>query len=178
MEGLMSFSIYDASAPIFIAALTNMQAWLDKALAEGKGEAALMEARLAPDMRPFPAQFQMASDSAKGAVARLAGIDPPSMPDTETSFAELKARCQATIDFIKGVDPTAFAGAETREVVLKLPNGQGYRFKGGDYLTGFALPNFLFHVTTAYALLRAAGVTVGKPDFLAHLGPPESLAAA
>jgi len=174
----MSFSIYDASAPIFVAALTNMQAWLDKALAEGKTEAPLMEARLAPDMRPLSAQFQMASDSAKGAVARLAGIDPPSMPDTETSFAELKARCQATIDFIQDVDPAAFAGAETREVVLKFPNGQGYRFNGGDYLTGFALPNFLFHVTTAYALLRAARVTVGKPDFLAHLGPPQSLAAA
>jgi len=174
----MSFSIYDASAPIFVAALTNMQAWLDKALAEGKAEGALMEARLAPDMRPFPAQFQMASDSAKGAVARLAGIEPPALPDTETSFAELKARCQATIDFIQSVDPAAFTGAETREVVLKFPNGQGYRFNGGDYLTSFALPNFLFHVTTAYALLRAAGVTVGKPDFLAHLGPPETLAAA
>jgi hypothetical protein len=177
-EGSMSFSIYDASAPIFVAALTNMQAWLDKALAEGKAEAALMEARLAPDMRPFPAQFQMASDSAKGAVARLVGSDPPSMPDTETSFVALKARCQATIDFIQSVDPAAFAGAETREVVLRFPNGQGYRFKGGDYLTRFALPNFLFHVTTAYALLRAAGVTVGKPDFLAHLGPPETLAGA
>lgn len=125
----MSFSIYDASAPIFVAGLTNMQAWLDKALAEGKAEAALLEAKLASDMRPLPAQFQMASDSAKGAVARLAGIEPPSLPDTETSFAELKARCQATINFIQSVDPAAFAGAETREVVLKFPNGQGYRFK-------------------------------------------------
>jgi len=180
----MSFSIYDASAPIFVAALTNMQAWLDKALAEGKTEAPLMEARLAPDMRPLSAQFQMASDSAKGAVARLAGIDPPSMPDTETSFAELKARCQATIDFIQGVDPAAFAGAETREVVLKFPNGQGYRFNGGDYLTGFALPNFLFHVTTAYAILRhngaemkrrrtvgLAGRTVSRPRGLCRRSP-------
>lgn len=168
----MSFTIYDASAPVFTAALTNMQAWLDKALAEGKSEAALMEARLAPDMRPFPAQFQMASDSAKNAVARLAGIEAPSMPDTEASFAELKARCQRTIDFIQSVPRSAFEGADARTVELKFPNGSGYRFEGGAYLTGFALPNFLFHVTTAYALLRAGGVAVGKPDFLAHLGPP------
>lgn len=171
----MSFTIYDASAPVFAAALTNMQAWLDKALAEGKAEAALMEARLAPDMRPFPAQFQMCSDTAKGAIARLAGIEPPSMPDTEASFADLKARCQRTIDFIQGVSKSAFEGAESREVVLKFPNGSGYRFKGSDYLTGFALPNFFFHVTTAYALLRANGVAVGKPDYLQHLGAPASL---
>lgn len=171
----MSFTIYDASAPVFTVALTNMQAWLDKALSEGKSEAALMEARLAPDMRPFSAQFQMASDTAKGAVARLTGIEAPSMPDTETSFAELKARCQKTIDFIKGVPASAFDGADGREVVLKFPNGQGYRFDGRGYLTGFALPNFFFHVTTAYALLRANGVAVGKPDFLQHLGAPVSL---
>jgi len=168
----MSFTIYDASAPVFTAALTNMQAWLDKALDDGKDEAALMEARLAPDMRPFPAQFQMASDSAKGAVARLAGVDAPSMPDTEASFAELKARCQRTIDFIQSVDRSAFDGAEERQVVLKFPNGSGYQFTGRNYLTGFALPNFFFHVTTAYALLRANGVSVGKPDFLQHLGQP------
>ena len=174
----MSFTIYDASAPVFTAALTNMQAWLDKALSEGKDETALMAARLAPDMRPFPAQFQMASDSAKGAVARLAGVDAPSMPDTEASFAELKVRCQRTIDFIQSVDRAAFEGAEDRDVVLKFPNGAGYQFTGRNYLTGFALPNFFFHVTTAYALLRADGVSVGKPDFLQHLGPPNITAPA
>lgn len=168
----MSFTIYDASAPVFTAALTNMQAWLDKALAEGKAEAVLMEARLAPDMRPFPAQIQMSSDTAKSAVARLAGVEAPAMSDTEASFAELKARCQRTIDFIQSVPASAFDGADEREVVLKFPNGMGYRFTGHSYLTGFALPNFFFHVTTAYALLRANGVTVGKPDFLQHLGPP------
>jgi hypothetical protein len=168
----MSFTIYDASAPVFTAALASMQTWLDKALAEGKSEADLMAARLAPDMRPFPAQIQMASDSAKGAVARLTGVDVPSMPDTEASFAELKSRCQRTIDFIQGVPRSAFDGAEDREVVLTFPNGFGYRFAGAGYLTGFALPNFYFHVTTAYALLRANGVGVGKPDFLQHLGPP------
>ena len=174
----MSFSIYDASAPVFTAALTNMQAWLDKAAAEGKDEKALIEARLAPDMRPLSAQFQIASDSAKSAVARLAGVEAPSMPDTETTFAELKARCQKTIDFIKSVDPAAFEGAEDREVVLKFPNGMGYRFAGAAFLNGFALPNFYFHATTAYALLRANGVGLGKPDFLQHLGPPNVGAAA
>ena len=174
----MSFTIYDASAPVFTAALTNMQAWLDKALAEGRNEAALMEARLAPDMRPFSAQFQIASDTAKSAVARLTGVEAPAMPDTETSFAELAVRCQRTIDYIKSVDRAAFEGAEAREVVLKFPNGMGYRFAGRDYLTNFALPNFFFHVTTAYALLRAHGVALGKPDFLQHRGQPIQIAAA
>ncbi|HEY5410407.1 MAG TPA: DUF1993 domain-containing protein [Caulobacteraceae bacterium] len=174
----MSFAIYDASAPVFTAALTNMQRWLDKAASEGLQETALVEARLAPDMRPLSGQFQMASDTAKGAIARLTGVEAPSMPDTETSFAELKARCQRTIDFIEGVDRSAFDGAEDREVLMKFPGGTGYKFNGGDYLTRFALPNFYFHVTTAYALLRANGVAVGKPDFLQHLGPPTITAAA
>ena len=173
----MSFAIYDASAPVFTAALGNMQKWLDKAAGEGLQEAALVQARLAPDMRPLSAQFQMSSDTAKGAIARLTGVEAPSMPDTETSFAELKARCQRTIDFIQGVDRSAFDGAEDREVVMKFPNGTGYRFTGQGYLTGFALPNFFFHVTTAYALLRANGVGLGKPDFLQHLGPPNISAA-
>ncbi len=168
----MSFSIYDASAPVFAWSMTNIKAWLDKALAEGKDEAALLQARLAPDMLPFSAQIQIASDSAKNAMARLAGIEAPSMADTESSFAELKDRCDRTIAFINGIDRAALVGAEDHEVVLKFPNGMGYRFTGGDYLTGFALPNFFFHVTTTYALLRAQGVTLGKPDFLQHLGPP------
>ncbi len=174
----MSFTIYDASAPVFTAALDNMQKWLDKAAGTGLQEAALMEARLAPDMRPLSAQFQMSSDTAKGAIARLTGVEAPAMPDTETSFAELKARCQRTIDFIQSVDRSAFDGAEDREVVMKFPGGTGYRFTGREYLARFALPNFFFHVTTAYALLRANGVALGKPDFLQHLGPPNISAAA
>ena len=114
----------------------------------------------------------MASDSAKNAAARLAGLAPPAMPDTETSFAELRDRCSRTIDYLESLDPAALADAADREVVLSFPNGMGYRFTGRDYLTGFALPNFFFHVTTAYAILRASGVSLGKPDFLAHLGPP------
>lgn len=169
----MSFSIYDASAPVFIAGLANMQTWLDKARAEGKDEAELMAARLAPDMAPFPRQFQMSSDIAKFAIARLTGTEAPAMPDTEANFDELKARLQRTIEFIRSVPEAAFEGADEREVVLKFPNGMGFEFAGARYLTAFALPNFYFHVTTAYALLRASGMTIGKSDFLQHLGPPK-----
>ena len=174
----MSFTIYEASAPVFTAALRNMERWLEKALGEGNDQATLVEARLAPDMRPFSAQIQMSSDTAKNAVARLACVAAPSMPDTETTFGELKVRCQRTIEFIQSIDRSAFEGAEDRQVVLKFPNGSGYEFAGRDYLTSFALPNFFFHITTAYALLRANGVSLGKPDFLQHLGPPNINAAA
>ena len=171
----MSFSVYQASAPVFVRALRAMPAWIDKAIAEGRDETAIMEARLAPDMRPFPAQIQMASDSAKGAIARLTGVEAPSMLDTEATLSELKERCAKTIAFIEGVDASAFDGAEDRQVELKFPNGMGYRFNGAEYLTGFAIPNFFFHVTAAYALLRAEGVAVGKPDYLMHLGQPTQL---
>ena len=171
----MSFSLFDASAPVFVRGMAAIPSWLDKALAEGKDEQTIMGARLAPDMRPFPSQIQMASDSAKNCIARLAGVEIPAMADTEASFAELKDRCRRTIDFIESIAPAALAGAAEREIELKFPNGMGYRFKGADYVTGFALPNFFFHITTAYALLRAQGVTVGKPDFLMHLGMPVQL---
>src|SRR3982750_2325601 len=167
----MAFGIYEASVPIFVNMLTDMRAWLDKALQE-MDEAALMEARLAPDMRPLPAQYQMASDSAKNALARLTGTDAPSMPDTEQTFAALTDRCDRTIDYLKSFSRESLSESQDREVVIKFPNGTGYRFAGGQYLAGFALPNFFFHVTTAYAILRNAGVSVGKPDFLQHLGPP------
>ncbi|MEO6152738.1 MAG: DUF1993 domain-containing protein [Croceibacterium sp.] len=165
------FSMYDASAAVFADSLGNMRAWLDKA-ADTLSPEALMEARLAADMRPLPAQYQFASDTAKNAMARLTGVDAPSMPDTEASPAELQQRCDKTIAFIKTVDREAMRDSETREVVLKFPNGQGYRFTGEEYLRRFALPNFYFHATTAYAILRAQGVPLGKADFLQHLGPP------
>lgn len=167
----MTFNIYNASIPVFANSLRNMAAWLDKAVAE-KPEAELLSARLAPDMKPLPSQYQMASDSAKNAVARLAGVEPPSMPDIESTFAELKDRCARTIDYLEGIDAAALTDAAEREVVLSFPNGMGYRFAGSDYLTSFAVPNFFFHVTTAYAILRSAGVSLGKPDFLQHLGQP------
>lgn len=167
----MSFGMYEASVPPFAKSLMDMRNWLDKA-AQEKSETELMEARLAPDMRPLPAQYQMASDSAKNALARLTGTESPSMPDTEQSFAQLKDRCDRTIRYLEGFDASALAGSEDREVEIIFPNGMGYRFIGSDYLAGFALPNFYFHATTAYAILRNAGVPLGKPDFLQHLGPP------
>ena len=165
----VSFSFASAAAPVFAASLRDMRAWLDKA---GEREAELMTAALAPDMRPLPAQYQMASDTAKNAMARLAGIDAPVMPDTEASFADLRARCDRTISFVEGVDPAALADAASRRVEIRFPNGMGYEWTGAAYLTGFALPNFFFHVTTAYAIMRAGGVPLGKPDYLQHLGPP------
>lgn len=161
----MSFSVYAASAPVFVRALNNTAAIIDKALAAGLDETAILEARLAPDMHPFPRQIQMASDAAKGAVARLAGVEVPSMPDTETTLAELKARIAKTVAFIESVDASAYEGAEDREIVLKFPNME-LKFTGAEFLTSFALPNFFFHITTAYALLRATGAPIGKMDFL------------
>ena len=163
------FTIQDAAAPVFVAGLTNMKAWLAKA---ADREAELMAATLAPDMRPLPAQYQMASDTAKNALARLTGTAAPAMPDTEASFSELADRCDRTIAYLQNVDASALEGASEREVELRFPNGMGYRWTGAAFLTGFALPNFFFHVTTAYAILRANGVALGKPDFLAHLGMP------
>ncbi len=167
----MAFGMWEASVPLFVNSLTNMRDWLDKAQDE-KNESTLLEARLAPDMRPLPAQYQMASDSAKNALARLTGTEAPSMPDTEKSFAELRERCNRTIAYLNSFDAESMVGSEDREVALKFPNGTGYRFLGAQYLAGFALPNFFFHVTTAYAILRNAGVSLGKPDFLQHLGSP------
>jgi hypothetical protein len=167
----MTLTMYDASAPVFVNTLTSMRSWLDKAAAE-KSPEALIEAKLADDMRPLSSQYQMTSDTAKNAIARLAGIEPPAMPDTEASFAELQERCDKTIAFIESIDPEVLNASEDREVVLKFPNGMGYRWTGADYLRSFALPNFYFHATTAYAILRAEGVSLGKPDYLQHLGPP------
>lgn len=161
----MAFGIYEASAPVFVRALNNLSAILDKAIQQGFDEQTLLNARLAPDMRPLTAQIQLASDTSKGAVARLAGVPNPPMADTEATVAELKDRINATLAFIRSVEPSAFDGAEDREVVLKLPSGE-MQFNGAGYLTGFALPNFFFHVTTAYDILRNAGVQIGKLDFL------------
>lgn len=161
----MAFSIYDASAPIFVRGLNNLAALLDKAIAQGFDEAALMEARLAPDMNPFPDQVRTAAFSARACIARLVGRDWPKTDDDEASFDELKATIALSLAYIESVPRDDFDGAEDRDVVLKFPGGQ-YAFNGADYLTGFALPNFFFHVTTTYALLRAAGVEIGKRDYL------------
>jgi uncharacterized protein len=165
----MSYTIYDASVPVMSRSLANLSKILDKAVAQAKAEdkplSELLEAKLAPDMRPFPFQIQSASDAAKGCAARLAGIEAPSMPDNETTFAELSARLKKTIDFLGTIKPEQLKGAEDREIVLKFPNGE-MKFSGRDFVAGFALPNFFFHVTTAYALLRHKGINIGKMDFL------------
>jgi len=161
--------MHTATVPAFVAMLTNIKTWLDKAAAQ-KDEAALIEARLAPDMFALARQIQIASDAAKGAAARLTGTEPPVMPDTETSFAELKDRCDKTIAFVQSVDAAAYDAGLGKEVVITFPNGAGLRFDGATFLTGFALPNFYFHVSMAYAILRNQGVDLGKQDFLGHLG--------
>src|SRR5687767_3530329 len=140
----MTFSIYDASAPVFVSSLQNMRAWLDKAASEqSAGE--LMEARLADDMRPLPAQYQLSSATSTNAMARLAGVYTPDIHDTESSFAELQERIDRTIAFIESFDREAMKDSEAREVVIKFPNGIGYRWAGAYYLRQYALPNFYFH---------------------------------
>lgn len=165
----MSSGIYRASVPVFVRGFTVAGKLLDKgsAYAEAKkfDVGVLLTARLAPDMHPIPKQIQIASDAAKGAAARLAGVDIPSFPDTETTLDELKTRIAKTIDFMNGLDAAAFEGAEAREIVLKL-GPQEIKMSGADYLFTIALPNFFFHLTTTYNILRHNGVEVGKRDFL------------
>lgn len=168
----MSHAIYQASIPVFIRMFGNLSAILDKAVAhaEAKGiaPALLLEARLAPDMYPLPRQVQLATDSAKGCGARLAGIEIPSFEDNETTFAELQARIAKTLGFLQGIDPARFEGSAERRITLKLP-GQELQLEGAVYLNAFVLPNFYFHLTTAYNLLRHQGVPLGKLDYLGGL---------
>lgn len=161
----MSLSLYDISVPLFLSGLKNLSVLLDKALASGIPEAQLIEARLAPDMLPLLKQVQLVSDTSKGAVARLAGVDNPSIADTETSFAELKERIAKTVAFIESVDPAKFEGGVDRQITVPLP-AFDLKWKGADYLRQFALPNFYFHITVLYAILRNKGVALGKQDYL------------
>ena len=166
----MSYSLYQSSVPGFIAMLTNIKNWLDKAAGQ-KDEAVLIDARLAPDMFALARQVQIASDSAKGAAARLTGTQDPAMPDTEASFAALKQRCDKTIAYLQSADAAAYDAGASREIVITFPNGGGVKFDGQTYLTGFVQPNFYFHASMVYAILRAQGVELGKQDYLAHLAP-------
>jgi len=165
----MAFSIYRASIPVLIRGFDNLSALLKKgeAFAAEQGIAAddLLQAQLAPDMHNLIRQVQLASDSAKGCAARLAGIENPSFADTETNFAELHARIGKTVDFLKGVGEAALDGADTRTVTLKV-RGREINFSGAEYLLHFVLPNYFFHVTTAYDILRHKGVPLGKLDYL------------
>lgn len=165
----MSLSMYKASVPVFrhqLNALSNILTKGEEHVAAHKLDPlALTQCRLYPDMFTLARQVQIASDSAKGGVARLAGAEVPSYPDVETTFAQLKERCIRTEKFIAGFTPEQIDGSEELEIVLPM-RGSSMTFKGQQYLLGFALPNFYFHMTTAYAILRHCGVDLGKRDFL------------
>jgi hypothetical protein len=165
----MSLSMYQASLPVFIRMLGNLSAILDKAAAHAEAKkidpAFLIRDRLAPDMLPFSFQVQTATDTAKGCAARLAGIEAPSFADTEATFPELKERIAKTLTFLKSVTAAQIDGSEERPITLKMRAGE-LKFQGQDYLLHFALPNFYFHVATAYSILRHNGVELGKADFL------------
>jgi len=168
----MTISMYSASVPTFIRTLTNLAGILEKAQAYAETKKikpeVLLNARLFPDMFALTRQVQITSDFAKGTVARLAGIEPPSYADTESSFAELIARVQKTVDFLKTIKADQIDGSENRDIVLKMHTGE-LKFKGEAYLTQFSLPNFYFHATTAYAILRHNGIEIGKMDFMGEI---------
>ena len=165
----MTLSMYQASSPVFVRMLDNLAEILKKAAAHAEAKkidpAALLHARLYPDMFPLTRQVQIATDTAKGCASRLAGIDPPRYEDNEASFAELLGRIERTIAFIKSVAPKVIDGSEGRTITLKVRD-QTVVFTGQAYLLNFAQPNFYFHVTIAYDILRHNGVELGKTDFL------------
>lgn len=165
----MPLTMYEASIGVLVHGLNALSAILDKAAVHAEAKkidpAVFINARLAPDMFALARQVQIVSDTAKGCAARLAGLEVPSYPDTETTFAELRARIAKTVAFLRSVDETKLTGCEERTITLKL-RGQETKFSGKSYLLSFALPNFYFHVTAAYAILRHNGVEVGKIDYL------------
>ena len=168
----MPLTMFQASVPVFNQFLTSLSNIIAKASAHASARkidpAVLVGARLYPDMLPFSRQVQIATDHAKGAMARLAGVDMPSYPDTEATFEELQARIAKTLAFVNEFKPEQLDGSESREVVLTI-GGQKMPFSGQSYLIQFALPNFYFHTTTAFAILRHCGVEIGKRDFMGRI---------
>lgn len=165
----MKLSMYQASVPVYIRMLTNLIAILEKAAEHAQAKniepAVLINARLFPDMFPLSRQVQIASDHAKGSAARLAGAEPPRYEDNEKTFAELTARLRKTIDYLKAFRPEQIDGSEDRAIELQL-RGTRITLQGIAYLLHLALPNFYFHVSTAYNILRHNGVPIGKQEFL------------
>jgi uncharacterized protein len=165
----MAISMYQASVPVLMRGLNNLAGILDKGAAYAATKkidpAVLISGRLFPDMLPLVKQVQIASDNAKGGAARLAGLDPPRFADDEASFAELAARIQKTVAYLGTFKPEQIDGSEGRTVTLALPS-KTLTFSGMQYLLNFLLPNFYFHVTTAYNILRHNGVEIGKQDFI------------
>ncbi|MCZ4288585.1 DUF1993 domain-containing protein [Hoeflea alexandrii] len=164
----MSISMHSISVPFYASMLSNLGHVLKKAeawAAERKIDpAVLLNDRLAPDMLSLRWQVMLATDHAKGAIARLAGVEIPSYPDVEESFDELQARLARTREFIESLPEADFAGAEDKTITLKI-GGQEMSFPGLRYFQGFSVPNFYFHMTSAYAILRHNGVPLGKGDF-------------
>ena len=168
----MALDMHSASVPIFVRMLGNLAAWLDKAEAHATAKkfepSVYLTARLAPDMLPLPTQIQIACDAAKFCVARLAGVEAPAFADDETTLDELRQRVRKTIDYLQSVPAAQIDGSDAREISVPRRAGP-LLMKGEMYLKHFVLPNFFFHVTTVYALLRHNGVSLGKSDFLAGL---------
>ncbi len=168
----MSISMYEASIPVFVQMLGSLKVLLEKGVAHAAARkfdpAVLVNSRLAPDMFPLSRQIQIASDAAKGAAARLSGTEAPKFEDRETTLPELIARIDKTLDYLKSFRPAQIDGSEERKVVVKTSQRE-FSFTGLTYLQYWALPNFFFHVTTAYNLLRHNGVEIGKADFLGTL---------
>lgn len=165
----MPFSMYDITIPAFTRAFGSLSAILKKAEAHaGADPRVFLDARLAPDMLPLTGQIQRATDTAKGCVVRLGAIENVIFPDTETSFPELAARIISTVELLNAIPADALDGAEDRKVEMKMRDGT-VTFTGRNYVTGFVLPNFYFHVTTAYDLLRHKGLEIGKRDYLGAL---------
>jgi len=162
-------SMYAFSGPTFVRMLKNLSAMLDKAEAHAKAKnfdpSVLFNARLAPDMFTLARQVQIATDHAKGAMARLAGDMPEVLEDNETTFAQLKARIAKVIGIVESYNEAKLEGSATREITIKIPNAE-LKFSGIDYVNSWALPNFYFHLTMAYGILRHNGVELGKRDFL------------
>lgn len=164
--------MYDASVPVFVHFLNGLASLLRKTEAHVQAKKldpdAFLTARLFPDMFTFTKQVQLACDFAKGTSARLAGIPAPSHPDEEKSFDELHERLRKTVEFLRSLNKEQFAAAAERPITFKA-GGKEITVKGADYLSNVGLPNFYFHVTTAYGLLRHNGIEIGKADFLARL---------
>ena len=165
----MTLTIHQASVPVFVQGLKGLKGVLTKAGAHVETRKldpdALLKARLFPDMFPLLRQVQIATDFAKGCAARLAGEEVPAWDDAETGFADLIARVDRAIAYVEGLDPAKFAGAEDRDITL-VRRGETSVVKGLAYLQAQAQPNFFFHLTTAYAILRKNGVEIGKKDYL------------
>ena len=168
----MTLSMYQASVPVFVRTLTNLKAILEKAAAHAQArkieESVLLNARLYPDMFPLTRQVQIASDFARGTSARLSGVEPPPFEDNEKTFAELADRIDRTLAYVRTLKSSDIEGSEARSITRPV-RGVPHTFAGIDFLLKYAMPNFYFHTTTAYAILRHSGVELGKGDFIGKI---------